>query len=76
MERTQNIGVFLMALSALQMLVFTIGIVRRSYLAIALPVLVAMGAVSGVLFWVGYTMASMDTDLSELDMLDEEEPAA
>jgi len=73
MERSQNLGAILMAVSALQMLVFTIGVLRRSYLAIALPVLAAMGALCGLLFWVGYTMVSMEPDLSELDMQDEEE---
>jgi hypothetical protein len=72
-ERPQNLGVLLMAVSAVQMIVFTIGVMRRSYLALALPVLAAMGALSAVLFWVGYTMAGMESDLGELDMQDEEE---
>jgi hypothetical protein len=61
----------LMVLSGLQMLLFTIGVMRRSYVAIALPMLAVIGAVSGVLFWVGYTMANTQTDLSELDLEDE-----
>ena len=61
-------GTFLMAFAALQMLIFTLGMLRRSYLAVALPVLAAMSAVSGLLFWIGYTMASMQPDLSELDL--------
>ena len=74
MERSQSMGTILMAVSALQMLVFTLGMLRRSYLAVALPVLAAMGAVSGLLFWIGYTMVNMEPDLSELDMEEEEEP--
>ena len=74
MERSQSMGTILMAVSALQMLVFTLGMVRRSYLAVALPVMAAMGAVSGLLFWIGYTMVNMEPDLSELDMEEEEEP--
>ncbi len=73
MERSQTIGAILMAVSALQMLVFTVGVLRRSYLAIALPVLAAMGAISGLLFWIGYTMANMAPELAELDMEEEEE---
>ena len=61
-----------MAVSALQMLVFTMGMLRRSYLAIALPVLTAMGAVSGLIFWVGYTMMSMEPDLTDLELESEE----
>lgn len=74
MERSQSMGTILMAVSALQMLVFTLGMLRRSYLAVALPVMTAMGAVSGLLFWIGYTMVNMEPDLAELDMEEEEEP--
>ena len=76
MERSQTIGTLLMAASGLQMLVFTIGMVRRSYLAVALPVFAAMGAISGLLFWVGYTMVNMEPDLAELDMEEDEDFAA
>ncbi|MCH8064388.1 MAG: hypothetical protein IIC90_00980 [Chloroflexi bacterium] len=72
MERSQTIGAVLMAVSGLQMLIFTLGVMRRSYLAIALPVLAATTAVSGLLFWIGYTMINMEPDMEELDM--EEEP--
>ena len=74
MERSQTIGAVLMAVSGLQMLIFTLGVMRRSYLAIALPVLAATAAISGLLFWVGYTMINMEPDLAELDM--EEEPVS
>jgi hypothetical protein len=71
---SQSIGTVLMAFSAIQMLVFTIAIMRRSYLAIALPVFAAVTMISGVLFWIGYTMVSMEPDLDTLDTEDEEEP--
>ena len=71
MERSQSVGTILMAVSALQMLVFTLGMLRRSYMAIALPMLAVMGAVSGLLFWIGYTMINMEPDLSELDLEEE-----
>lgn len=71
MERSQSMGTMLMAVSALQMLVFTLGMLRRSYLAVALPVLAAMGAVSALLFWVGYTMVSMEPDVPDLELEDE-----
>jgi hypothetical protein len=60
-------GAMLMAISALQMLVFTLGMLRRSYMAVALPVLGALGAISALLFWVGYTMMSMEPDTDELE---------
>ncbi len=74
MERSQTIGTVLMAVSGLQMLIFTLGMMRKSYLAVALPVLAATAAISGLLFWVGYTMVNMEPDLVELDM--DEEPQA
>ena len=76
MERSRTIGAVLMAVSGLQMLVFTLGVMRRSYLAVALPVLAATTAVSGLLFWVGYTMLNMEPDLADLDMDEEPEPAS
>ena len=76
MERSQSVGSILMAVSALQMLVFTMGMLRRSYLAVALPVLTAMAAVSGLIFWVGYTMMSMEPDLADLELEGEEDTEA
>jgi len=72
MGQSRSIGTVLMAVSGLQMLLFTIGVMRRSYLAIALPVIAAMAAVSGLLFWIGYTMMSIEPDMAELDLEDEE----
>ncbi len=72
MERQRQLGSILMVIAAIQSLIFLIGVLRRSYLAIALPVVAAMAAVSGILFWVGYTMASMKSDLADLDMAEEE----
>ena len=76
MERSQTIGTLLMAASGLQMLVFTLGMLRRSYVAVALPVFAAMTAISGLLFWVGYTMVNMEPDLAELDMEEDADFAA
>ena len=76
MDRSsQSIGTMLMAAAALQMVLFTLGVLRRSYLAVALPMFAAVSAVSGLLFWIGYTMVNMEADLGELNMEDEEEPA-
>ena len=72
MERSQSIGMILMAVSGLSLLVFGFGILRRSYLAIALPVFAATAGISALLFWIGYTMANMEPDLSELDLEEED----
>ncbi len=77
MERSQSIGAVLMAAPALVMLIFTVGVLRRSYLAVALPVFAVTAGISALLFWIGYTMANMEPDLSELDLEEEEfEPPA
>ena len=77
MDRSsQSIGTMLMAAAALQMVLFTLGVLRRSYLAVALPMFAAVSAVSGLLFWIGYTMVNMEPDLGELDLEDEEEAEA
>lgn len=72
MQQSQSMGAVLMAVSAVQMLILTLGVLRRSYYAVALPVLAVTGAISALLFWIGYTMVNMEADLAELDM-DEEE---
>ena len=64
MERSQSIGMILMAVSGLPLLVFGFGILRRSYLAIALPLFAAPPAISGLLFWIGYTMPNLEPDTS------------
>jgi len=71
MERQRQLGTILMAIAGVQLLIFLIGVMRRSYLAIALPVMAAVGAVSAVLFWVGYAMMTMNPELSDLDMEEE-----
>ena len=60
-ERTRQLGQGLMALAVVQALLFLLGIARRSYAAIALPMLVLVAAASGVAFWVGWTMSAVRT---------------
>ena len=61
-QRSRQIGRVLMALSGLQLLVFFFGIARRSYLVVAIPVGIVTALASGLLFWIGYTMAVKDWD--------------
>jgi hypothetical protein len=60
-------GVLLMGVAALQMLLFLVGAARRSYMAVALPVMAGVSLVSALAFWVGWTMMT-----AELDELEEE----
>ncbi len=61
-ERSRQIGQAIMAAAGLQFLLYFIGATRRSYLAIAIPIGIVVAAVSGLAFWVGYTMATTDWD--------------
>lgn len=64
-DRAQRTGAIIMALSALQMLLFVYGALRKSYLALALPVTVAMTALTALAFWVGWTMMNMEEEPEE-----------
>jgi hypothetical protein len=56
--------------AALQMLIMLIGVARRSYLVIALPVAAGVGIVSALAFWVGWTMLNTEAELAELEEQD------
>lgn len=60
--RTRQIGRALMVIAGLQFVLFFAGAVRRSYLVLAIPIGVVVGTLSGLLFWIGYTMAAKDWD--------------
>jgi hypothetical protein len=75
MERSRQLGNMLMAGSAFAALVMLIGVLRRSYLVLALPVLAATGIITALMFWVGWTMANTDDDMAELEA-QESVPAA
>jgi hypothetical protein len=75
MERSQMTGVLIMAGAALEMLLFLYGAARRSYMAVALPVMAAVAAVSALAFWVGWTLLTTEEEIPELEG-DLEPPAA
>ena len=67
MGRSQQMGTFLMIGAALQALVMIVGLMRRSYLVVALPVAIGVGVISALAFWVGWTMANTEAELAELE---------
>jgi hypothetical protein len=71
MGRSKQLGTILMIVAAAQGLFMLVGLMRRSYLAIALPVVTAVGAISALMFWVGWTMANTEPDLAELEAAEE-----
>jgi hypothetical protein len=64
-NRAQTTGKLLIAGAVLQMVLFLYGAMRKSYLALALPVMAAMTAVTALTFWLGWTMLSMQPDEEE-----------
>jgi hypothetical protein len=70
MGRSRELGMVLMAVSAVQMLFMLVGMMRRSYLVIALPVVTGVGVICALAFWVGWTMANTEPDLAELEEQD------
>ena len=70
-ERSRQLGQALMALAVVQLLLFLGGAAKRSYAALALPVFAVLTLVSGLAFWVGYTLAHADWEAGA----DDEPPA-
>jgi hypothetical protein len=64
-RRAQNTGMFLIVGAALEMLLFVYGVLRRSYMALALPVTMAMAAVTVLTIWLGWTMLTMPEEEEE-----------
>lgn len=75
MGQSRQLGMILMIGAVADMLIMTIGVMRRSYLVVALPVLAMVGVLSALTFWVGWTIANTEEDLAELEAA-EEIPAA
>ena len=69
MERSQSqmTGMLIMAAAVLEMLLFLYGAARRSYMAVALPVMAAVAAVSALAFWVGWTLLTTEEEIPELE---------
>lgn len=63
MDRSKLMGVVIMAVAAGQMVLFLVGAARRSYAAIAVPVATALAGLSALAFWIGWTMATTESDL-------------
>ena len=68
---SQRTGLFVMIASAFALVVFCWAVLRRSYMALALPLMGAVGAVSALAFWIGWTMftgAEADDEAGEEEM--------
>ncbi len=74
-EQTRQAGQALMGGAALAVLLMLIGVARRSYLAIALPVAAGVAVIGALAFWVGYTLA-MTEEPDHVDVTGSDQTAA
>ena len=65
MERSQKTGLIIMIAAVFQMVLFLWAMLRRSYLAVALPMMGALAAVSTLAFWIGWTMFTAESEETE-----------
>ncbi len=57
-----------MAAAVLNMVVFVWAVARRSYIAVALPLMTILGAVSALAFWIGWTMFTAEGEEEEEEL--------
>ncbi|HJM76535.1 MAG TPA: hypothetical protein QGI71_11875 [Dehalococcoidia bacterium] len=74
-DQSRQLGQALMGGAGLSVFLVLIGMARRSYMAIAVPVAAGLGIVAALAFWVGYTMATTEWE-EDLDITSAEPPAA
>lgn len=65
MEKSQQTGLAMMIGAGFILVAFFTAMMRRSYMAIALPVLSALTAVSAIAFWIGWTMFQAEDEDEE-----------
>jgi uncharacterized protein YbaR (Trm112 family) len=58
MEGSQRLGAMIMLATVFEMVVFLWALSRRSYMAVALPIALILGALNVLGFWIGWTMFS------------------
>jgi hypothetical protein len=71
MEKSQMFGLLIIVGVMVEMSIFLFGILRRSYLALAVPLLFAIGAVNLLAMWVGWTMLTTEPEIMDNQELEE-----
>jgi uncharacterized membrane protein YesL len=71
MDKSQMFGLLIIVGAMAEMAVFLFGMIRRSYLALALPLLFALGAVNLLAVWVGWTMLTTEPEMMDNQELEE-----
>jgi hypothetical protein len=75
MDKSQRTGLIIMISSAFAAVFFLWAVLRRSYMAVALPVMGALAAVSALAFWIGWTMFTGEGEDEDEGELEPEEVA-
>jgi hypothetical protein len=65
---TRRMGALIIVGAVLESLLFVYGLSRRSYAAVAVPVALAVGGVSALAAWVGWTMMTIEAEMPEPDL--------
>ena len=71
MDKSQMFGLLIIVGAMAEMAIFLFGVVRRSYLALAVPLLFALGAVNLLAIWVGWTMLTTEPEIMDNQELEE-----
>jgi lipopolysaccharide export LptBFGC system permease protein LptF len=71
MQRSQQTGLVIMIVSAFTLVVFVWAMLKRSYMAVALPVMSALAVVSGLAFWIGWTLFAGEEEDEEREAEEE-----
>jgi len=71
MDKSQMFGLLIIVGAMAEMAVFLFGVIRRSYFALALPLLFALGAVNLLAVWVGWTMLTTEPEMMDTQELEE-----
>lgn len=67
MEPSQRTGLIVMISSAFTLVFFLWAVLRRSYMAVAFPVMGAVTAVSALAFWIGWTMFTAEEEDEDME---------
>lgn len=65
---SRKMGGLIIAGAVLELLAFLYGLSRRSYLAVAVPMAVAMAGLAALAVWVGWTMLTVEADMPEPEL--------
>lgn len=61
-DQSRNQGALICAGAAIAALLFVVGVLRGSYLALAIPVAIATLFALGLVFWVGWTIYTVQVE--------------